>query len=93
MMCILSRAPETKITPHGNDFGIIGSLHLAHIEGWVHVVGGHTGDNVEVEIPELNSKGSGVLDADGRAKIPLGCIESATLVAGDAEALQSQNKC
>ena len=67
----LSRAPETKITPHGNDFGIIGSLHLAHIESWVHVVGGKTGDKVQIEIPELNSKGSGVLDADGRAKILL----------------------
>ncbi len=67
----LSKAPETIITPHSNDFGILGSLHLAHIEGWVHVVGGHIGDNVEVQIPELNSKGSGVLDADGRAKFLL----------------------
>jgi beta-glucuronidase len=67
----LSRAPETKITHHGNDFGIIGSLHLAHIEGWVHMVGGQVGDKVQVEIPELNSKGSGVLDADGRAKFLL----------------------
>ena len=64
----LSRAPETNITPHSNDFGIIGSLHLEHIEGWVHVQGGKVGDKVQVEIPELNSKGSGVLDADGRAK-------------------------
>jgi beta-glucuronidase len=67
----LSRAPETKITPHGNDFGIIGSLQLAHIEGWVHVTGGQVGDKVQVEIPELNSKGSGVLDSDGRAKVLL----------------------
>jgi beta-glucuronidase len=67
----LSRAPETKITPHGNDFGIIGSLQLAHIEGWVHVAGGHIGDKVEVQIPELKSTGSGVLDADGRAKFLL----------------------
>jgi beta-glucuronidase len=65
----LSRAPETKITPHGNDFGLIGSLQLAHIDGWVHVVGGQVGDKVQVEIPELNSKGSGVLAADGRAKV------------------------
>jgi beta-glucuronidase len=67
----LSRAPETTITPHGNDIGIIGSLHLAHIEGWVHVVSGQIGDKVEVQIPELNSKGTGVLDADGRAKFLL----------------------
>ncbi len=67
----LSRAPETKLTPHGNDFGIIGSLQFAHIEGWVHVEGGKIGDNVQVEIPELNSKGSGVLAADGRAQIHL----------------------
>jgi beta-glucuronidase len=38
------------------------------IEGWAHVEGGHIGDKVKVEIPELNSDGSGVLDADGRAK-------------------------
>jgi len=67
----LSRTPETTLNPHGNDFGIVGSLHLAHIDGWVHVVGGHLGDKVEVQIPELNSKGSGVLDADGRAKFLL----------------------
>jgi beta-glucuronidase len=67
----LSRAPETKLTPHGNDFGIIGSLQFAHIEGWVHVEGGKIGDNVQVEIPELNSKGSGVLAADGRAQVHL----------------------
>jgi beta-glucuronidase len=67
----LSRTPETTINPHGNDFGVIGSLHLAHIEGWVHVINGHVGDKVQVEIPELNSTGSGVLDADGRAKFLL----------------------
>jgi beta-glucuronidase len=67
----LSRTPEETLTPHGNDFGIVGSLHLAHIEGWVHVVGGRLGDKVEVQIPELNSKGSGVLQVDGRAKILL----------------------
>jgi beta-glucuronidase len=63
----LSRAPETKITPHGNDLGIIGSLHLAHIDGWIHVEGGNAGDKVQVEIPELRSAGSGVLSAEGRA--------------------------
>jgi beta-glucuronidase len=67
----LSRAPETKLAPHGNDFGLIGSLYLEHIEGWIHVVGGKIGDKVKVEIPELNSDGSGVLDADGRAKFLL----------------------
>ena len=44
---------------------------ILHIEGWVHVEGGQTGDKVKVEIPELNSDGSGVLDADGRAKFLL----------------------
>jgi len=67
----LSRAPETKITPHGNDFGIIGSLHFVHIDGWVHVIGGHVGDKVEVQIPELRSTGSGVLAVDGRAQVHL----------------------
>ena len=67
----LSRAPETTLVPHGNDFGIVGPLHLAHIEGWVHVEGGKIGDKVKVEIPELNSDGSGVLTADGRAQIHL----------------------
>ena len=57
--------------PHGNDFGLIGSIHLAHIDGWVHVEGGHTGDKVKVEIPELNSDGTGVLDANDRAQIHL----------------------
>jgi beta-glucuronidase len=67
----LSSTPDMTITPHNNDFGVISSLHLAHIEGWVHVIGGHVGDKVEVQIPELNSKGSGVLDADGRAQFLL----------------------
>ena len=67
----LSREPETIIKPHGNDFGLIGSLHLEHIEGWVHIIGAHPGDKVEAEIPELNSKGNGVLDANGRAKLLL----------------------
>ena len=67
----LSLALETKITPHGNDFGLIGALNLAHIEGWIHVEGGHIGDRVKVEIPELKSDGSGVIDAEGRAKFLL----------------------
>jgi beta-glucuronidase len=65
----LSRAPETAINPHGNDFGLIGSLHLAHINGWIHVDGGKAGDKVQIEIPELKSSGSGVLAADGRAQV------------------------
>ncbi|MGA3049160.1 MAG: glycoside hydrolase family 2 TIM barrel-domain containing protein [Terracidiphilus sp.] len=67
----LERAPETTLKPHGNDFGIIGPIHLAHIDGWVHVVGGQVGDKVEIEIPELKSKGSGVLSSDGRALVHL----------------------
>ena len=67
----LSHMPETLLVPHGNDFGIIGSLHLEHIEGWVHIEGGKAGDKVKVEIPELNSKGTGDLDADGRTQIHL----------------------
>jgi beta-glucuronidase len=67
----LSRTPETTLAPHGNDFGLIGSIHLARIEGWVHVEGGKAGDKVKVEIPELHSDGSGVLTEDGRAKFIL----------------------
>jgi len=67
----LARTPETTLKPHGNDFGIIGAIQLAHIEGWVHVIGGKVGDKVEVEIPELKSTGSGVLNADGRALVHL----------------------
>jgi len=67
----LSRTPEANITPPGNDQSLLGSLNLEHIEGWVHVEGGHIGDKVKVEIPELHSDGSGVLDADGRAKFLL----------------------
>jgi len=67
----LSREPETTIAPHGNDLGLVGSLHFDHIDGWVHVEGGNAGDKVQVEIPELKSTGSGVLTADGRAQIHL----------------------
>lgn len=67
----LSNAPETKLTPHGNDHGIVGAIHLARIEGWVHVVGGKAGDKVDIKIPELRSSGTGVLDADGRAQVHL----------------------
>jgi beta-glucuronidase len=58
----LARASDT--IPDGN-------MNLPHIEGWVHVAGGHTGDKVEVEIPELKSTGSGVLAEDGRAQVHL----------------------
>jgi beta-glucuronidase len=60
----LSRGPETVLP-------LPGGLPLRKIEGWVHVNGGHTGDKVEVSIPELNSTGSGVLKEDGRASILL----------------------
>jgi beta-glucuronidase len=51
-------------------------IHLARgdgsvIEGWVHVEGGHAGDQVHVEIPELKSGGSGAVSADGRALVHL----------------------
>jgi beta-glucuronidase len=51
-------------------------LHLARgagsvVEGWVHVEGGHAGDQVHVEIPELKSGGSGVVSSDGRALVHL----------------------
>jgi beta-glucuronidase len=58
----LTNAPETTL---------MGAIHLAHIDGWVHVEGGKTGDKVQVEIPELKSAGSGVLSAEGRAQIHL----------------------
>jgi beta-glucuronidase len=67
----LANTPETELKPHGDDFGLISSLHLAHIDGWVHVAGGKAGDKVGIGIPELNSTGSGVLDANGRASVHL----------------------
>jgi beta-glucuronidase len=64
----LIEVPETFIDQY--------DVHLSRtessvIEGWVHVEGGKAGDKVEVEIPELNSTGSGILTADGRAQIHL----------------------
>ena len=67
----LSRAPETTLLPHGNDFGLIGSIRLEHIDAWVHLEGGQVGNKVQIEIPELKSTGNGVLSADGRAQIHL----------------------
>jgi beta-glucuronidase len=67
----LAPTPETTLQPRGNDPGLIGPLHLANIDGWIRVVGGHAGDKVEVEIPELRATGSGVLSADGRAQVHL----------------------
>ncbi|MGB8259541.1 MAG: glycoside hydrolase family 2 TIM barrel-domain containing protein [Terracidiphilus sp.] len=67
----LERTPETILQPHGNDYGIVGSIKLQHIEGWAHVIGGKPGDKVQAEIPELRSTGSGVVDAEGRAKFLL----------------------
>ena len=51
-------------------------IHLARgsdaaIEGWVHVEGGHAGDQVHVEIPALKSGGSGTVSSDGRALVHL----------------------
>lgn len=60
--------PETFIDQY--------DLHLEHgegvrIAGWVHVAGGHAGDAVKVEIPELKSSTTGVLKEDGRAEVHL----------------------
>jgi beta-glucuronidase len=49
-------------------------VHLARgegsvIEGWVHVQGGQPGARVDVEIPELATKTSGITGDDGRAAI------------------------
>ncbi|MGD0731664.1 MAG: glycoside hydrolase family 2 TIM barrel-domain containing protein [Terracidiphilus sp.] len=64
----LIEVPETYIDQY--------DVHLSRmesslVEGWVHVEGGHAGDKVAVDITELNSTGSGVLAADGRAQIHL----------------------
>jgi beta-glucuronidase len=67
----LATTPEITLKPHGDDLGIIGAIHLEHVEAWVHVMGGQVGDKVEVEIPDLKSTGSGVLNADGRALVHL----------------------
>jgi beta-glucuronidase len=49
-------------------------LHLERgeestIAGWVHVTGGHAGDKVAVEIPELGAKAEAATGEDGRANI------------------------
>jgi beta-glucuronidase len=64
----LIELPETFIDQY--------DVHLSRaedsvIEGWVHVAGGYVGDKVEVQIPELKSKGTGIFDTDGRAKFLL----------------------
>jgi beta-glucuronidase len=51
-------------------------LHLSRvepsvIEGWVHVLGGHAGSTVQVEIPELHAKTDAMLGDSGRAPIHL----------------------
>ena len=51
-------------------------LHLergegARIAGWVHVAGGHAGEAVKVEIPELKGSATGVVKEDGRAEVRL----------------------
>jgi beta-glucuronidase len=49
-------------------------LHLSRtepslIEGWVHVLGGHAGSTVQVEIPELHARTDATLGDSGRAPI------------------------
>jgi len=65
----LNDSPESRNIPDQADYGVAGSEELAYIDCWVHVVGGHFGDKVQVEIPELKSKGLGVLLKDGRARV------------------------
>jgi beta-glucuronidase len=65
----LNDRPESRNIPDRADFGVVGFEELAYIDCWVHVVGGHFGDKVQVEIPELKSKGLAVLLKDGRARV------------------------
>jgi len=49
-------------------------LHLSRtedstIEGWVHVIGGQSGSTVRVDISELHSTSSAIVDESGRAPI------------------------
>ena len=37
------------------------------IDGWVHVMGAAVGTNVEIELPELNSRTAAVIDSTGKA--------------------------
>ena len=62
----LIEVPETFIDQY--------DLHLSRgegsvIEGWVHVMDGHSGEKVEVEIPELGANASAITGTDGRAAI------------------------
>jgi beta-glucuronidase len=43
----------------------------AEISGWIHVDGGHSGDKVEVEIPELGAKAEAILSEKDRADFHL----------------------
>jgi beta-glucuronidase len=65
----LNDRPESRNIPDQADLSVLGSEEPSYIDCWVHVVGGHFGDKVQVEIPELKSKGLGVLLKDGSAKI------------------------
>ncbi len=62
----LIEVPETFIDQY--------DLHLERgegsaIAGWVHVVGAHTGEKVEVEIPELGAHATASAGEDGKAAI------------------------
>jgi beta-glucuronidase len=58
----LTNTPETVL---------LGSIHMAHIDGWIHVVGGKAGDKVHIYIPELMTSSTSVLSADGGAQLHL----------------------
>lgn len=62
----LIEVPETFIDQY--------DLHLDRgegsvIEGWVHVMDGPPGEQVEVSIPELGAKAVAITDADGKALV------------------------
>jgi beta-glucuronidase len=62
----LIEVPETFIDQY--------DLHLDRgegsvIEGWVHVMDGPPGEQVEVSIPELGAKAAAITDADGKALV------------------------
>lgn len=62
----LIEVPETFIDQY--------DLHLDRgegsvIKGWVHVMDGPPGEQVEVSIPELGAKATAITDADGKAQV------------------------
>jgi len=65
----LITVPETFIDQY--------DLHLSRadhrrVEGWVHVVGGHAGETVSVEISEAGAKSEAKIGEDGRAALQIG---------------------